>query len=78
MQLSAEALAERDQLSKLSGAAFDDAYLKAMIKGHEKGVSLFTGESTSGADADAKAWATKILPKLKTHLGKVRELSGGR
>ena len=77
-QLSAEAMAEQDQLSKLSGAAFDDAYLKAMIKGHEKGISLFTGESTSGADAEAKAWAAKILPKLKTHLGKVRELGGGR
>ncbi|HEY6549145.1 MAG TPA: DUF4142 domain-containing protein [Vicinamibacteria bacterium] len=77
-QPSAEVMAEQDQLSKLSGAAFDDAYLKAMIKGHEKGISLFTGESTSGADPDAKAWAAKILPKLKTHLGKVRELGGGR
>jgi putative membrane protein len=78
MQLGTDVLAERDQLAKLSGAAFDDAYLKAMARGHEKGIGLFTTESTSGADPEAKAWAGKILPKLKTHLAKVKELCGGR
>ena len=78
MEMSAEQLAERDQLSKLSGAAFDDAYLKAMVKGHERGIGLFTKEASSGGDTDAKAWSGKILPKLQAHLSKVQELEGGR
>jgi len=73
-QPSADHIAERDRLAKLSGPQFDEAYLKAMTKGHEKSVALFSKESSTGADADAKAWATKVLPKLQGHLAKVKDL----
>ena len=60
--------ATADQLSALSGAAFDSAYMKAQVIDHNVAVSLFTAESTSGSDNEAKAYASKYLPKLKHHL----------
>jgi putative membrane protein len=75
---SPEGRAERDRLSRLSGAAFDEAYLSAVTKGHEKSIRIFTEQSSSGTDADAKAWATKTLPKLQGHLSKVQEVARGR
>jgi putative membrane protein len=57
-----------DRLSKLSGEAFDRAYMQEMLKDHRKDVSEFRTESKSGKDADVKAWAAKTLPTLEEHL----------
>lgn len=64
------------KLTRLSGAAFDRAYAKMMVKDHEKAVSDFEKESTRGADADLKAFATKTLPTLQEHLQMARALDG--
>jgi putative membrane protein len=74
--LSAEDKALRDRLTKLSGHAFDQAYIKAMVADHVKDVSAFKMEAKSGADADVKAWAAKTLPTLEDHLKMAREASG--
>ncbi|HMD34850.1 MAG TPA: DUF4142 domain-containing protein, partial [Vicinamibacterales bacterium] len=66
--ISAKDKAERDRLTKLSGAAFDRAYMSAMLTDHKKDVSEFRVESTSGKDADIKAFAAKTLPTLEQHL----------
>jgi putative membrane protein len=58
----------KDRLSKLSGAAFDRAYMSAMLQDHRKDISEFRTESTSGQDADVKAFASKTLPTLEDHL----------
>ncbi|HWW61118.1 MAG TPA: DUF4142 domain-containing protein [Thermoanaerobaculia bacterium] len=55
-------------LSGLSGAEFDKAYMDHMVADHEKAVSLFQNESTSGGDADLKSWAGTTLPTLQQHL----------
>jgi putative membrane protein len=70
--------ATRDRLEKMSGDAFDRAYLDHMVKDHEKAVNLFSRESKSGHDADVKAWAGKTLPTLQAHLAQVRSLAGAR
>jgi len=57
----------QDRLSKLSGAAFDKAYMQDMVKDHDKDVAAFKHASTSAADADLKAWAAKTLPTLQEH-----------
>lgn len=57
-----------DKLSKLSGDAFDRAYMQEMVKDHKKDVSEFRSVSKSGKDADIKAWASKTLPTLEDHL----------
>jgi len=58
----------KDRLSKLSGPAFDRAYMNAMLQDHRKDVSEFRTESTKGRDADVKAFASKTLPTLEDHL----------
>ena len=65
-----------DKLSKLSGAEFDKEYVAAMVKAHEKAVDLFKEQSDDGKDADVKAFASKILPKLKEHLEMIEAISG--
>jgi putative membrane protein len=57
-----------DRLSKLSGDAFDKAYMRAMVSDHKHDVAGFKRESTSGKDADVKSWAEKTLPTLQEHL----------
>ncbi|MEH1967746.1 DUF4142 domain-containing protein [Nostoc sp.] len=75
-QLNEEHSKVRADLSKLSGAAFDQAYMNQMVKDHVKTVSLFQSEAEQGQDQDLKAWATKTLPTLQEHLQSARSLSG--
>lgn len=58
----------KDRLAKLSGAAFDRAYMQEMVTDHRKDVNAFRKESQSGKDAEVKAWAGKTLPTLEEHL----------
>ena len=67
-EMDADQKAEMDQLSKLSGAEFDRAYMNLMVSDHEKDVSEFETEANSGADPQLKAFAATTLPTLKTHL----------
>jgi len=57
-----------DKLSKLSGAAFDQAYMEEMRKDHKKDVSEFKQQAMSGSDPDVKAWAASTLPTLQEHM----------
>ena len=66
----------RDRLMKLSGPAFDQAYMKAMVSDHVKDVNEFKMESKSGKDPEVKAWAAKTLPTLEEHLALARSTSG--
>jgi putative membrane protein len=66
--LSMKDKALRDRLAKLSGPAFDRAYMQAMLKDHREDVNEFRTESQSGADPDIKQFAAKTLPTLESHL----------
>jgi putative membrane protein len=57
-----------DRLSKLSGAQFDRAYMRAMVDDHRKDVAAFRRESTGGKDMDVKMFASQTLPTLEDHL----------
>jgi putative membrane protein len=57
-----------DELSKKSGAEFDKAYTKLMVKDHKKVVADFKKEAANGKDPDLKSWAAKTAPKLEHHL----------
>jgi len=60
--------ATHDRLAKLSGSAFDRAYMQAMVADHQEAVAAFRKEATSGRDADIKSWASKTLPTIEDHL----------
>lgn len=64
-------------IEKKEGAAFDTAFKTKMVADHQKVIKLFTKESTSGKDADLKAFATKTLPTLKHHLEMAKALPAG-
>jgi putative membrane protein len=66
------------KMSRLSGAAFDRAYAKQMVKDHDKTVALFQGEAARGMDADLKTFAQKTLPTLQEHLRMARALPNGK
>ena len=67
---------EVTKLSGMSGADFDRAYAKMMLKDHEKDVSEFEKQSMKGSDADIKAFASKTLPTLQEHLTMAKALPG--
>ena len=70
------------KLSKLSGAAFDKAYVADMVKDHVEDVGEFAKESKTGKDAKVKGFAGKTLPTLQEHLhmitGIQHSMSGGK
>ena len=72
-EVSPKDKAEMDRLSKLSGEAFDRAYMRAMLMDHRKDVNEFRTESKAGKDPDVKAWAGKTLPTLEAHLKQAQD-----
>ncbi len=72
---SAKDKATKARLEKLSGAQFDQAYMKDMVKDHRTDVSEFEHESNSAKDPAVKSFATQTLPVLKEHLREAEKLS---
>lgn len=66
--LDAKSQATKDRLSKLSGAAFDRAYMQDMVTDHTHDVAEFRRMASSATDPDIKAFASKQLPTLEEHL----------
>jgi putative membrane protein len=56
-----------DHLARLSGSAFDQAFLKQMKTDHQNAVSLFQRESTSAQDPQLRSFASETLPTLEHH-----------
>ena len=67
-KLSAKDAATKARLEKLSGKAFDRAYMRDMVTDHTKDVSEFRMESKNAKDPDVKNFASQTLPTLKDHL----------
>ena len=57
-----------DKLSQKKGADFDKAYCDMMVDGHKDAISKFEKASKDAVDPDIQAWATNMLPSLRTHL----------
>ena len=66
--MDASSKREYDKLSKLSGAKFDQEYMKSMVSDHAKDVKEFQSESKSAKDPDVKTFVQSTLPTLEEHL----------
>jgi putative membrane protein len=66
--LDARDQATYDRLSKLSGTAFDKAYMRDMVADHRTDVNEFRRESDHGTNPGLKAFAARTLPTLEEHL----------
>jgi putative membrane protein len=75
--LDAKDEATKTKLSKLSGEAFDRAYMKDMVTDHTKDVSEFKHESESAKDPDVKNFASETLPTLEDHLKSAKSVDSG-
>ena len=62
-------------LEKTSGTEFDKEFLAQVTSGHKKCVKNFEESSQEAKNSDLKAWVDKMLPALKTHLEKAKELA---
>ena len=64
-----------DGLQKLSGAAFDRAYIRRMVQDHEKAVKSYENEAKNGSNADLKKICNDALPKIQEHLKEARQIA---
>lgn len=76
MELDKKHKEDVEKLSKLSGADFDKAYSKDMLKDHRKDVKEFKKEAEQATDPDVKAFAAKEVPMLEEHLSMAEKLPG--
>jgi putative membrane protein len=66
--------AEVDQLSKLTGAAFDKAYVGAVVKDHQQDLALYRQEMASGDESGVKGWAASEISTVQEHLQSAERL----
>lgn len=57
-----------NRLQRLSGAAFDRAYIPQQVEAHRKAVDLFEREARDGQDPQFRVFAAWMLPSLREHL----------
>lgn len=73
-------LSKKDQaleakLQSLSGAQFDKAYVKAMVKDHQKDLQEFQHEAQSAVTPEVKEAAQKGAPIIQSHLEQIEQIA---
>jgi putative membrane protein len=67
-EVDAEHKRVRDELSKLSGAEFDKAYLTAQMQDHQKTANLLLWQLSYGQNAELIRYSADTLPVVLDHL----------
>jgi putative membrane protein len=75
-ELSVSQKSTYDRMSKLSGTAFDRAFVAAMIAGHKANIARFQNEARK-KNEPAADFANQMLPTLKKHLDAAQKLETG-
>jgi putative membrane protein len=73
---AAEARQEQNVLRKLSGRAFDQAFLNYMIKDHQTDIQNFEDQVKAG-NGETSKMAERQLPTLRKHLQMAKTLKNG-
>ena len=63
------------KLQALSGSAYDQAYIKDMIKDHKQDLSEFQTEASSGQDQTVKDAATQGSQVISQHLQMIQQIA---
>ena len=63
------------KLEKLSGADFDREYITAMVKDHQKDLSDFKKEASSGKDPQVKQAAQQGSTVISEHLSMIKQIA---
>jgi predicted outer membrane protein len=64
-ELDAKDKAEVDRICALSGPAFDEAYLKAVVRLQSKALSMSHHEASDAAVSGFRHWAGVVIPNLQ-------------
>jgi putative membrane protein len=70
--------ASKTKLHALTGNAFDKSYVRDQISAHADTIKLLDQEISTGQDADAKAFAKKVLPTVKEHLQAINQIAASQ
>ena len=54
-------------LNRLSGAAFDSAFIKLQIIAHDTAIKVYQNYTSSGSFTALKNYANKYIPQLQTN-----------
>jgi putative membrane protein len=63
-----------EHFQRLSGSAFDRAYVKAMVRDHENDATEYREASTSAQDPDVKSYAGDTLKVIESHLSDIKSI----
>lgn len=63
-----------DDLASANGAAFDMLYVEQQIAGHTKALAMQQSYAQNGENAELKAHAAKVAPKIEMHLQMAEKL----
>jgi putative membrane protein len=64
-----------DRMNKMSGPAFDKAYVKAMVKDHQMDVAEFEKAEGMVKNEDLKKFISDSVPTMKEHLDKIQKFN---
>jgi putative membrane protein len=64
------------ELSRKTGAQFDQDYASHMLQGHKGAIAAFENEIEHGKDPAIKAYAEKVLPSIQDHIRIAEDLAG--
>jgi putative membrane protein len=62
------------RLRRLSGPAFDRAYMQQIVDDHEKAITLFENESKTGTNPQLRKEASNTLSTLREHLKEAKAI----
>ena len=74
-RLNKAAQAEYDKLSGLSGDAFDQEYVTAMVKDHRKDLHEFRMQQSATSNPDLKAAISQAEPVISQHLKMIQGIA---
>jgi putative membrane protein len=66
--------AEQDRLDSLKGAQFNQEFLTAEARDHEKALAMFRTAKLDESDKDVKVYIDQTVPVLEAHLKMVEKL----
>ena len=66
------------EMSAVRGQAFDDAFARHMVNGHEAALAMFRKEAKYGQSRELRDFAEKTIPTLEQHLKIATGLRDGK
>lgn len=58
---------EQELLSRLSGPAFDNAYVRTQLTEHSAAIDVYKGAMASASNPQVRNYASTYLPRLQAH-----------